>query len=211
MSLADLRTEYARHGLTEAEAGPDPLALFHRWFGQALAASVPEPNAMTLATATPDGRPSARVVLLKVCDDRGLTFFTNYRSRKGRELANNPHAAVVFFWHAVERQVRVEGAVEQVTAAESDDYFATRPADSRLGAWASDQSEVIPGRDELERRHREFLARYPDGKVPRPPHWGGYRLVPAVWEFWQGRPGRLHDRLRYRRAAGGWVRDRLSP
>lgn len=211
MSLADLRTEYARQGLSEADAGPDPLALFHLWFGQALAASVPEPNAMTLATATPDGRPSARIVLLKACDDRGLTFFTNYRSRKGRELANNPHAAVVFFWHAVERQVRVEGVVEQVTPAESDDYFATRPADSRLGAWASDQSEVLPDRAELERRHREFMARYPEGNVPRPPHWGGYRLVPDAWEFWQGRPGRLHDRLRYRRAVGGWVRDRLSP
>jgi pyridoxamine 5'-phosphate oxidase len=210
MALADLRTDYARHGLTEADAGDDPLALFRRWFDQALAAGQHEPNAMTLATCTPAGKPSARIVLLKIADERGLAFFTNYQSRKGRELANNPHAALVFFWPAVERQVRVEGTVEVVAEAESDDYFATRPVESRLGAWASEQSEVIASRAVLEEQHRELLARYGD-QVPRPPHWGGFRVVPTAWEFWQGRPSRLHDRIRFRKSAGVWVRERLSP
>ena len=210
MPFADLRIDYARHGLSEAEAGDDPLALFHRWFAEATAAGQPEPNAMTLATATAAGKPSARIVLLKIADDRGLAFFTNYQSRKGRELASNPAAAVVFFWPAVERQVRVEGIVEVVSDAESDEYFATRPLNSRLGAWASEQSGVIPSRAELERRHQELVDRFGD-QVPRPPHWGGYRLVPAEWEFWQGRPSRLHDRIRFRHAAGRWVRERLSP
>jgi pyridoxamine 5'-phosphate oxidase len=210
MSLADLRIDYARHGLSEAEAGGDPLELFRRWFDQAAAAGQYEPNAMTLATATPAGRPSARIVLLKIADERGLAFFTNYQSRKGRDLANNPFAALVFYWPAVERQVRVEGAIEVVSEAESDEYFATRPVNSRLGAWASEQSGVIPSRDELERRHRELLEKYGE-QVPRPPHWGGYRVVPAEWEFWQGRPSRLHDRIRFRKADGQWVRERLSP
>ena len=210
MPLADLRTDYARHGLTEDDAGDDPLALFHRWFDQSLAAGQHEPNAMTLATCTPDGKPGARIVLLKIADERGLAFFTNYESRKGRELTNNPQAALVFFWPAVERQVRVEGSVEVVAEAESDEYFATRPVNSRLGAWASEQSEVIPSRATLEDQHRELVARFGDN-VPRPPHWGGFRVVPTVWEFWQGRPSRLHDRIRFRKAAGGWVRERLSP
>ena len=210
MPLADLRIDYARHGLSEEEAGTDPLALFHRWFNQALAAGQHEPNAMTLATATPNGRPSARIVLLKVADERGLTFFTNYRSRKGRELTNNPFAALVFFWPTVERQVRVEGTFGLVSQAESDEYFATRPVNSRLGAWASEQSGVLPSRESLEEQHQEFVARFGD-QVPRPPHWGGFRLVPTEWEFWQGRPSRLHDRIRFRRVDGAWVRERLSP
>jgi pyridoxamine 5'-phosphate oxidase len=211
MTLGDLRDEYSLHGLVESEAGDDPLALFHRWFEQAVQAQVPEPNAMTLATCGPDGKPSARIVLLKHCDERGLTFFTNYLSRKGREMANNPQVALVFFWRAVERQVRVEGVVEKVTEAESDEYFATRPANSRLGAWASEQSELLASRAELDERHRELLAKFPDDNIPRPPHWGGYRVIPDVWEFWQGRPSRLHDRLRYRRVDDCWRRDRLSP
>jgi pyridoxamine 5'-phosphate oxidase len=210
MPLTDLRIDYARHGLSDTEAGDDPLVLFRRWFAEATAAGQHEPNAMTLGTATPDGKPSARIVLLKIADKQGLAFFTNYDSRKGRELANNPHAALVFFWPAVERQVRIEGTVEVVSEAESDEYFATRPVNSRLGAWASEQSGVIPSREELERRHQELLEKFGE-QVPRPPHWGGYRVVPTVWEFWQGRPSRLHDRIRFRQAAGTWVRERLSP
>ncbi len=211
MAIADLRTDYALRGLTEADAGDDPFRLFDRWFADALAAGVPEPNAMTLATCTPDGVPSARIVLLKICDARGLVFFTNYNSRKGAELANNPRAALVFFWPALERQVRVEGRVELSTEQESDEYFVGRPVNSRLGAWASAQSAVLADRAALERQHEELAARYPVESIPRPPHWGGYRVVPTVFEFWQGRPSRLHDRIRFRTADHGWVRDRLSP
>lgn len=211
-SLADLRQEYSAGGLSEDDAGRDPFALFRRWLDQAVSAGLPDPNAFTLATSTPDGRPSARAVLLKGLDERGFTFFTNYDSRKGRELAANPRAAMVFLWQAIERQVRVEGTVEVVTAAESDEYYAVRPLGSRLGAWASPQSAVIPGREFLEREHAELTARYPDGVVPRPPHWGGYRVLPRVIEFWQGRPSRLHDRIRFTRdVAGNWLRDRLAP
>jgi pyridoxamine 5'-phosphate oxidase len=211
-SIADLRQEYGAGGLTEADAGDDPFALFRRWFDQAVAAALFEPNAFTLATCTPDGFPSARAVLLKGLDARGFTFFTNYDSRKGRELAANPRAAMVFLWHPLERQVRVEGAVEVVSAAESDEYYVVRPLGSRLGAWASPQSAVIPDRAFLEKQHAELTARYADGNVPRPPNWGGYRVVPQVIEFWQGRPSRLHDRVRFTRGGtGGWVRDRLAP
>ena len=210
-SIADLREEYVRGGLTEADAGDDPVALFQRWFDVAVAVGLPEPTAMTLATATPDGRPSARVVLLKAADDRGFTFFTNYDSRKGRELDANPLAALVFLWHPLERQVRVEGAVVKVTPAESDEYFAARPLGSRLGTWASAQSAVIPGREFLERRYTEFARKYPDGTVPRPSYWGGCRVIPETIEFWQGRPNRLHDRILFHRAAGGWVKRRLAP
>ncbi|MBX9579493.1 MAG: pyridoxamine 5'-phosphate oxidase [Gemmataceae bacterium] len=211
-SLADLRQEYPAGGLSEADAGDDPIALFRRWFDQAEAAGLAEPNAFALATATPDGAPSVRFVLLKALDDRGFTFFTNYDSRKGRELAANARAAMCFLWHPLERQVRVEGTVEVVTPAESDEYYARRPPGSRLGALASPQSAVIPDRAFLEARHAELMAEYPDGNPPRPANWGGYRLLPASIEFWQGRPSRLHDRIRFaRRPDGSWHRDRLAP
>jgi pyridoxamine 5'-phosphate oxidase len=210
--LAALRQEYLTGGLSEADAGTEPFALFRHWLEQAILAELPEPNAMVLATATPDGVPSARLILLKALDERGFTFFTNYDSRKGHEMAANPRVALVFPWHAIERQVRVEGAVEKVTPAESDDYFRNRPLGSRLGAWASRQSDVIPDREFLERRHAELMAKYPDGTVPRPEFWGGYRVIPAVIEFWQGRPSRLHDRIRFtKRSDGTWARERLSP
>lgn len=209
--LADLRRSYTLAGLSEADAGDDPLLLFRRWFDQAAAAGVDEPNAVTLATSTPDGRPSARVVLLKGLDDRGFTFFTNYDSRKGRELAENPHAALCFLWHPLERQVRVEGTAGRIADAESDGYFASRPAGSRLGAWASAQSRVVADRGVIERQQAELERRFAGGDIPRPPHWGGLRVRPEVVEFWQGRPNRLHDRIRFTRAGTGWVRERLSP
>ncbi len=210
-SIADLRREYATGGLTEADAGDDPFALFRRWFDQAIAAELSDPNAMILATATPDGAPSARAVLLKNLDGRGFTFFTNYDSRKGHEMAANPRVALVFLWHQLERQVRVEGTVEMVSPEESDVYYVSRPLGSRLGAWASRQSEVIPDRAFLEQQHAELMARYPDGNVPRPANWGGYRVLPAAIEFWQGRPSRLHDRIVFTRRDGAWVRTRLAP
>jgi len=197
--------------LTEGELDPDPVRQFHRWIEEATLSEVAEPNAMALATATPEGRPSARIVLLRGYDERGFAFFTNYESRKGRELDANPHAGLVFHWHDLERQVRVEGRVERVSAEESDTYFQSRPAGSRLGAWASRQSEVLPDRTVLEARNRALEIQYPDGQIPRPEHWGGYRVVPAVIEFWQGRPSRLHDRLRYTRSDRGWLVERLSP
>jgi pyridoxamine 5'-phosphate oxidase len=210
LSLADLRRDYARAGLSEADADPDPILQFAAWMDQAQAAGVPEPNAMTLATCTPDGHPSARVVLLKHFDDRGFVFFTNYESRKGRELAANPRAALVFFWVDLERQVRIEGTVGLTTPEESDLYFRSRPLESRRGAWVSRQSEVVSGRAELEREMAAIRQRFGDD-VPRPPHWGGYRVAPSALEFWQGRPSRLHDRLLYTWVGNGWRRERLSP
>ncbi|MGE5232267.1 MAG: pyridoxamine 5'-phosphate oxidase [Deltaproteobacteria bacterium] len=211
MSIAHLRREYARARLDEREVDPDPLVQFRHWFEDARRAEVPEPNAMTLATATPDGVPSARMVLLKAADERGFTFFTDYRSRKGRELEANPHAALVFFWGELERQVRISGAVSRVSREETDAYFRTRPRDSRLGAWSSHQSTVLAGRDVLEARLREMSTRHPGDDVPTPPYWGGYLLRPDALEFWQGRESRLHDRVRYQREAGGWRIERLSP
>jgi pyridoxamine 5'-phosphate oxidase len=211
MSLADLRKEYTLHGLSESDLDPDPLRQFQHWFDQALNAGLIEPNAMTLATATPDGKPSARMVLLKGVNAGGFVFFTNYESRKGLELTANPWAALVFYWPELERQVRIEGRVERVAPEESDAYFVSRPNGNRIGAWASRQSAVISSRAELEQRVAELEARYADRDIPRPPYWGGFRVIPDMIEFWQGRPNRMHDRLRYRRANDGWIIERLSP
>jgi pyridoxamine 5'-phosphate oxidase len=211
LGVHDLRIDYNRLSLDEAEVEADPIRQFHVWFEEAAHAGVPEPGAMTLATATPEGRPSARIVLLRAYDERGFAFFTNYESRKGRELNSNPHAALVFHWHELERQVRIEGQVDRVSPEESDAYFQSRPALSRLSARASRQSEVITSRQALEASCKAIEERYPDGQIPRPEFWGGYRVIPESVEFWQGRPSRLHDRLRFRREHGAWVIERLSP
>lgn len=211
-AVADMRREYMTQGLSEGEIDADPFRQFQVWFEQTLAANLIEPNAMTLATATPDGRPSARMVLLKGFDARGFVWYTNYESRKGDELAANPQAALVLFWPELSRQIRIEGDVTPVSAAESDSYFASRPRGSQIGAAASYQSQVIPGREPLEQRAAELEAQYAGREVPRPPYWGGYRLSPSVIEFWQGRPSRMHDRLRYvREGEGTWRIERLSP
>lgn len=209
--IASFRLAYTHATLDEGDVAADPMAQFLAWFEEARAARLREPNAMTLATATPDGAPSARVVLLKGVDERGFVFFTDYRSRKGAELEANPRAALVFFWAELERQVRVTGTVARVAREESEAYYASRPLGSRLGAWASHQSRVIGGRDELERSAAEIAERFAEGDVPLPPHWGGYRVAPESVEFWQGRASRLHDRLRYERRDGGWRIERLSP
>jgi pyridoxamine 5'-phosphate oxidase len=209
--VARLRREYARAGLKESDAEADPVEQFRRWFDEALAANLHEPNAMTLATATPDGRPSARVVLLKGFDERGFVFYTNYEGRKARELETNPYCALVFYWGELERQVRVEGRASRVPDEESDAYFEGRPRGSQLGAWASEQSRPVRDRRTLEARLRELEAGYEGREVPRPPFWGGYRVEPETMEFWQGRENRLHDRLRYRRSDGLWRRERLQP
>ncbi|MBK7529270.1 pyridoxamine 5'-phosphate oxidase [Piscinibacter sp.] len=208
--IADLRKSYERGELDESASHADPLQQFELWMQQALSAELPEPNAMTVATVGADGRPSTRVVLIKGYDARGIVWFTNYDSRKGRELAGHPYAALQFHWVELERVVRIEGRVEKVDAAESDAYFKTRPLDSRIGAWASPQSQVIESRTVLVANAARYGAQFLLNP-PRPPHWGGYRLVPDRWEFWQGRKSRLHDRLRYRQDAGRWVRERLAP
>jgi pyridoxamine 5'-phosphate oxidase len=216
VKIADLRIDYMRETLDERAAAPDPFRQFERWFGEAVEAQIPEPNAMTLATADTQGRPSARIVLLKGIGTDGFVFYTNFESRKGRERAARPHAALLFFWRELERQVRIEGSIAKVTDAESVAYFASRPRPARIGAWASPQSETIDGRAALEARVATIEQRFRDAgdAIPLPPHWGGYRLAPAAFEFWQGRPSRLHDRIRYRRdqdESGRWTIDRLAP
>lgn len=211
MNIADLRKSYERDELDENASAADPLQQFSRWFDQALKSELPEPNAMTLATVGTDGRPSTRVVLVKGFDARGIVWYTNYASRKGQDLATHPWAALQFHWVELERVVRIEGRVDKVDAAESDAYYASRPLDSRLGAWASPQSEVIGSRAVLVAGAAKAAALH-GLHPPRPPHWGGYRLQPDRWEFWQGRKSRLHDRLRYLRDDGGaWRRERLAP
>jgi pyridoxamine 5'-phosphate oxidase len=211
MSIADLRKDYSRASLTEADVDPDPVRQFLKWFNEALAAEVPEANAMSLSTVGGDGRPSSRIVLIKDIDERGIGWYTNYDSRKGCELKQNPYAAALFYWIELERQVRIEGRVERLSDAENDRYFHSRPLQSRLGAIASAQSQPIENRAALDARLAEVVARYGD-HPPRPAHWGGYRLVPDRVEFWQGRPSRIHDRILYLlQPDGGWMRQRLQP
>ena len=208
--IADLRKSYERAELDEAAADSQPMLQFESWLKQAIDAQLPEPNAMTLATVAADGRPSTRIVLIKGFDAQGIVWYTNFKSRKGQELAANPVAALQFHWVELERVVRIEGRVQQVSDAEADAYFASRPLDSRIGAWASPQSQVIKSRAVLVAQAARYAAQFALSP-PRPPHWGGFRLVPDRWEFWQGRKSRLHDRLRYRMQDGQWLRERLAP
>jgi len=210
MNIADLRKSYEKAELSEEASHPEPLDQFDHWLKEAIASEVPEPNAMTLATVGSNLRPSTRVVLVKGYDSRGIVWYTNYESQKGQELAGNPFAALQFHWVELERVVRIEGRVEKVSEQESDTYFHSRPLDSRIGAWASPQSQVIPGRGLLVSNAAKYAAQFLL-QPPRPPHWGGFRLIPDQWQFWQGRKSRLHDRLRYRLEGGRWLRERLAP
>lgn len=209
--LTGLRLDYQKGGVDESHLHPDPIHQFQHWLQEALRAGLREPYAMTLSTATSDGRPSARIVLLRGADEHGFRFFTNYASRKGVELAANHHAALLFYWAELERQVRVEGVIETTNETISDTYFHQRPRESQIAAVASEQSQVLPNRQALEERYRELVALFEGREVPRPSHWGGYVLHPHTLEFWQGRPSRLHDRLRYRRADEKWIIERLAP
>jgi len=212
MSIADIRKDYKQHSLSEADVAADPFTQFQQWWDQAIASEIDEVNAMTLATASNDGIPSARIVLLKGFSSKGFTFFTNYNSYKGKQLDENPKACLVFFWKELERQVRITGLIEKVSAAESDEYFNSRPQNSRIGAIASPQSEVIKDRSWLEERENELKQKFEQLPIQRPAHWGGYRVVPINFEFWQGRPGRLHDRIFYElQQDGGWTIQRLAP
>jgi pyridoxamine 5'-phosphate oxidase len=210
MNIADLRKSYEKAELSEDASAADPLKQFERWLNEAIQSEVPEPNAMTVATVASNMRPSTRVVLIKGYDERGIVWYTNYDSRKGKELAGNPFAALQFHWVELERVVRIEGRMEKISDADSDAYFHSRPLDSRIGAWASPQSQVIDGRGVLVTNAAKYAAQFMLNP-PRPPHWGGYRLVPDDWQFWQGRRSRLHDRLRYRLNEGNWLRERLAP
>jgi len=209
-SIAQLRKNYTFGQLSETDVPGNPLPLFKLWFDQAVRAECPEPNSMTLATADKAGNPSARIVLLKGADENGFSFFTNYESQKGKDLAVRPQAALLFHWHELERQIRIQGLVERVSAGESDEYFHSRPSASRIGAWASPQSSVIPNREFLEETEKQFKAEFGDSP-PRPEHWGGYRLRPTEMEFWQGRPSRLHDRIHYKLDGSTWQVNRLAP
>ncbi len=209
--IAQIRKEYTREGLDTSKASPDALLQFKHWFEEALKAELPEPNAMHLATVSPEGQPSGRIVLLKGLDNMGFVFYTNYSSNKGQQLAANPLASLTFFWAELERQVRIEGSVEKVSEEEATQYFHSRPHTSQLGAWASPQSQAIPDRKTLEDNFKSLTEQYAEGEVPKPPHWGGYRLVPQKIEFWQGRPSRLHDRLLYEKEGNTWKISRLAP
>jgi pyridoxamine 5'-phosphate oxidase len=211
-TIADIRKDYKQHSLAEADVQQNPFDQFAAWWDAAIHAAIDEVNAMTLATASPDGMPAARIVLLKGFDKKGFVFFTNYESFKGQQLAENPRACLVFFWKELERQVRITGLVEKTSPQESDDYFNSRPENSRIGAWSSPQSRVIEGREVLEKNEKDFAKQFGAKPLTRPPYWGGYRVKPASFEFWQGRPSRLHDRIQYSlEDNGNWIIERLAP
>lgn len=211
LNLADLRREYTKNGLLESDVDPDPFRQFSVWFDQATKSGIIEPNAMSHATVSPNGQPSIRIVLLKGIDERGFIFYTNYESRKGKEMATNPKSALLFFWGELERQIRIEGTIEKISTASSKAYFDSRPEGSRVGAWSSNQSEIVASRDELEEQFEDNRKRFEGKDIPMPEYWGGYRLVPTIFEFWQGRGRRMHDRIRFSEVDGAWKIDRLSP